>query len=99
LVGYFSAAAFVGYPHYGRKRMMGVGFLMMSLLFLVCGAAFGPLTSTTAGLHAFQALYMLSSFWNQFGPNCTTWLVAGEEEAGLRALDRLKGMVEGIVLC
>lgn len=72
---------------------------MMSLLFLVCGAAFGPLTSTTAGLHAFQALYMLSSFWNQFGPNCTTWLVAGEEEAGLRALDRLKGMVEGIVLC
>ena len=25
-----------------------------------------------------QFLYFFSSFWNQFGPNCTTWLVAGE---------------------
>ena len=27
---------------------------------------------------AFQAIYYLSSFFNQFGPNATTWLVAGE---------------------
>ena len=25
-----------------------------------------------------QFLYFFSSFWNQFGPNCTTWLVAAE---------------------
>jgi hypothetical protein len=26
------------------------------------------------GARTFQALYYLSSFFNQFGPNCTTWL-------------------------
>ena len=31
-----------------------------------------------AGLHAFQALYYLASFFNQLGPNATTWLVATE---------------------
>jgi hypothetical protein len=25
-----------------------------------------------------QTLYFLTSFFNQFGPNCTTFLVAGE---------------------
>ena len=30
------------------------------------------------GVRALQALYYLSSFFNQFGPNATTWLVAGE---------------------
>ena len=29
-------------------------------------------------MHWFQGLYYLSSYFNQFGPNCTTWLVAGE---------------------
>lgn len=31
-----------------------------------------------ANIHAFQVLYYLSSFWGQFGPNATTWLLAGE---------------------
>ena len=35
-------------------------------------------TSSPDGAKALQALYYLSSFFNQFGPNCTTWLVAGE---------------------
>ncbi|GAB4816605.1 hypothetical protein N2152v2_003651 [Parachlorella kessleri] len=30
------------------------------------------------GRRRMQFLYFFSSFWNQFGPNCTTWLVAGE---------------------
>lgn len=30
-----------------------------------------------AGVRAFQALYFLTSFFNQLGPNATTWLVAG----------------------
>jgi hypothetical protein len=36
------------------------------------------LNPNTNGMHAFQALYYLASFFNQFGPNATTWLVAGE---------------------
>ena len=26
----------------------------------------------------FQFIYFFSSFWGQFGPNCTTFLLAGE---------------------
>ena len=50
----------------------------MFVLFIICAVAFDSLTASEAGLHAFQFLYFFSSFWNQFGPNATTWLVAGE---------------------
>lgn len=63
---------------YGRQRMQTIGFMMMFVLFLICGVAYPTLTASAVGLHAFQALYFLSSFFNQFGPNCTTWLVAAE---------------------
>jgi hypothetical protein len=33
------------------------------LLYIICGAAFSPLTSSQSGLHAFQFLYFFSSFW------------------------------------
>jgi len=29
-------------------------------------------------IHAFQFLYYFSSFWGQFGPNATTWLLPAE---------------------
>ena len=78
LAGYWLAAAWVDKKWYGRRLMQSLGFWMMFILFLICGAAFGPLTASKAGYRAFQALYFLSSFFNQFGPNCTTWLVAAE---------------------
>jgi hypothetical protein len=31
-----------------------------------------------AYIHWFQALYYLASFFAQYGPNCTTWLIAAE---------------------
>jgi hypothetical protein len=34
--------------------------------------------TSPAGVHSFQAMYFLSSFFNQFGPNSITFLVAGE---------------------
>jgi hypothetical protein len=77
LCGYFCAAYFVDKPYYGRLRMMAIGFFMMFVLYLPCGLAYDTLvTPTYIGL--FQFLYFFSSFWNQFGPNCVTWLVAGE---------------------
>ncbi len=36
-----------------------------------------PLWSA-GNIHWFQALYYLASFFAQYGPNCTTWLIAGE---------------------
>jgi MFS family permease len=78
LLGYWCAAALVDKKWYGRCRMQNIGFIMMFVLFLICGVAFPTLTASETGLRAFQALYFLSSFFNQFGPNCTTWLVAAE---------------------
>jgi hypothetical protein len=58
--------------------MQEIGFLMMFVLFLICGAAYPVLLASQQGLYAFQALYFMSSFFNQFGPNCVTWLAAAE---------------------
>lgn len=42
--------------------------MMMFILFLICGAAYPTLLASQQGLYAFQALYFMSSFFNQFGP-------------------------------
>lgn len=54
-------------PRYGRLRMQSTGFLMMFGLFFICGVAFPTLVASSTGLRTFQALYFLSSFWNQVG--------------------------------
>lgn len=72
----FSAALLIDKPWYGRLRMQAIGFMMMFVLFLICGVAYNTLIAKS--IQAFQFLYFFSSYWNQFGPNCTTWLVAGE---------------------
>jgi len=46
-------------------------------VFVACGAV-GHLDWSVTGTKVFQFIYFFSSFWNQFGPNCTTFLVAGE---------------------
>jgi hypothetical protein len=43
--------------------MQNVGFIMMFVLFLICGAAFSQLRGSVTGLHVFQFLYFFSSFW------------------------------------
>lgn len=57
--------------------MQQVGFLVCFLAFVIPAFGFDYYTSP-AGIHSFQALYFLSSFFNQFGPNSVTFLVAGE---------------------
>lgn len=62
---------------YGRKKMQMVGFLMDFILFVVPGFHFKYYTSPKH-VKEFQAMYFLSSFFNQFGPNAVTFLVAAE---------------------
>jgi hypothetical protein len=50
------------------------GFAVVFALFLACGIAIGPLTSSTTGINLFQALYFISSFFAQF-VNATTFLL------------------------
>src|ERR1700742_156168 len=59
------------------KMMMQVGFLLDFILFIVPAFNFKYYTSPEH-IHAFQAMYFLSSFFNQFGPNSVTFIVAAE---------------------
>ena len=56
--------------------MQIIGFLMDFIFFVV--PAFAYKYYTTTAIHSFQAMYFLSSFFNQFGPNAVTFLVAAE---------------------
>ncbi|KAI1168760.1 major facilitator superfamily domain-containing protein [Nemania serpens] len=77
LAGYYSAALMIDNRMYGRKNMQQIGFLVCFLAFVIPAFKYDYYTSP-AGIHSFQALYFLSSFFNQFGPNSVTFLVAGE---------------------
>jgi len=76
LAGYYLASFMIDNKLYGRKMMMQVGFFLDFILFVV--PAFHYSYYSVAGIHSFQAMYFLSSFFNQFGPNCVTFLVAAE---------------------
>ena len=77
LVGYYMASFFIDNKLYGRKWMQTVGFLLMFVMFIVPGFHYKYYT-TTEHIKEFQTMYFLSSFFNQFGPNCVTFLVAAE---------------------
>lgn len=77
LVGYYLASFFIDNKLYGRKWMMIVGFMADFILFVIPGFHFEYFTRPE-NIHAFQAMYFLSSFFNQFGPNSVSFLVAAE---------------------
>ncbi|KAK9234035.1 major facilitator superfamily domain-containing protein [Lipomyces kononenkoae] len=77
LCGYYLAAFLVDHKLYGRKWMMIIGFLLDFILFVVPAFHYEYYTSKEH-ITAFQAMYFLSSFFQQFGPNCVTFLVAAE---------------------
>jgi hypothetical protein len=78
LVGYYLAAALVDHKLYGRVRMQAIGFLATFILFLICSCLFDTLQKPGTPIKIFQFLYFFSSFWVQFGPNSTTFLLAAE---------------------
>ncbi|KAF4457851.1 hypothetical protein F53441_290 [Fusarium austroafricanum] len=77
LAGYYLASLLIDNKMYGRKMMQQVGFFMCFLMFVIPAFKYDYYTSP-AGIHSFQAMYFISSFFNQFGPNSVTFLVAGE---------------------
>lgn len=76
LAGYYLASMLIDNKLYGRKMMQQVGFFMCFLMFVI--PAFNYKYYSTTGIHSFQAMYFISSFFNQFGPNSVTFLIAGE---------------------
>lgn len=78
LCGYYLASFLIDNKFVGRKRMQQLGFLMDFILFVVPAFHYHYYAKEVAHIKAFQAMYYLSSFFNQFGPNSTTFLVAAE---------------------
>ena len=77
LAGYYMASFLIDNKLYGRKWMQMVGFIMDFILFIVPAFNFQYYT-TQEHVKEFQTMYFLSSFFNQFGPNSVTFLVAAE---------------------
>ncbi|BGP42538.1 hypothetical protein JCM10449v2_006550 [Rhodotorula kratochvilovae] len=78
LCGYYLAFLFIDDKRYGRRRMQQVGFFFDFFIYLFAAIFFDKLRVPGAPIAAFQFMYHFSSFWNQFGPNCVSFLVAGE---------------------
>jgi MFS transporter, PHS family, inorganic phosphate transporter len=57
----------------GRKPIQLMGFIILTILFVVIGFAYHHLSP-----HALLALYVLAQFFFNFGPNATTFIVPGE---------------------
>ena len=77
LVGYYLASFLIDNKLYGRKWMQIIGFVGDFICFTI--PAFNYVYySAGPGIHKFMAMYFLSSFFNQFGPNSVTFLVAAE---------------------
>ncbi|KAF7585777.1 hypothetical protein BBP40_010139 [Aspergillus hancockii] len=77
LCGYYLASFLIDNKLYGRKWMQIVGFMMDFILFIIPAFHFKYYTSPEH-IKEFQTMYFLSSFFNQFGPNSVTFLVAAE---------------------
>jgi len=76
-VGYYLAALVVDKPFVGRTRLQALGFGMIMIFQFISYAMYDTLTMPgNAG--GFMALYFLSGFFQQFGPNTTTWLLPAE---------------------
>ncbi|RDW74790.1 putative inorganic phosphate transporter-2 [Coleophoma cylindrospora] len=78
LCGYYLASFLIDNKTVGRKRMQQVGFIMDFILFIVPAFHYKYYALEKAHIGAFQTMYFLSSFFNQFGPNSVTFIVAAE---------------------
>ncbi|KAI5300494.1 hypothetical protein KEM55_007021 [Ascosphaera atra] len=77
LCGYYLASFLIDNKLYGRRKMQIVGFMMDFILFCIPAFKFDYFLEKSH-VKGFQAMYFLSSFFNQFGPNSVTFLVAAE---------------------
>lgn len=69
--GYWLAVATI--DTVGRKILQLVGFVMLTILFIIWGFAYHHLSG-----HAMLAIYVLIQLFFNWGPNTTTFIVPGE---------------------
>ncbi|KIK45244.1 hypothetical protein CY34DRAFT_801868 [Suillus luteus UH-Slu-Lm8-n1] len=74
--GYWVSFLFI--DSWGRKPIQLMGFTLLTILFIIMGFAYDVLNASTAGKNAFVFLYCLTNFFQNFGPNTTTFVIPGE---------------------
>jgi len=74
--GYY--ASFLLIDIWGRRPIQLMGFIVLTVLFIIMGFGFDKLTSTPDNAKAFVFLYCLANFFQNFGPNVTTFVIPGE---------------------
>ncbi|KAF4571355.1 Inorganic phosphate transporter pho84 [Pleurotus pulmonarius] len=74
--GYWVCFLFV--DSWGRKPIQLMGFIMLTIIFVIMGFGYDKLTATPATTGAFVFLYCLANFFQNFGPNTTTFIIPGE---------------------
>lgn len=69
--GYWVTVATV--DKYGRKTIQLMGFVILTILFIVLGFGYNHISN-----HGKLAIFVLAQFFFNFGPNATTFIVPGE---------------------
>ncbi|KIS01448.1 phosphate:H+ symporter [Cryptococcus deuterogattii 2001/935-1] len=76
LPGYYFTMAFV--DSWGRKPIQLMGFILLTIIFVCMGFGYDKMLSTDSGKKAFVFLYCMANFFQNFGPNSTTFIIPGE---------------------
>ena len=74
--GYYVSMLFI--DSWGRKPIQLMGFTLLTIIFVIMGFAFDALNKTTQTTDVFVFLYCLADFFQNFGPNSTTFIIPGE---------------------
>ncbi|KAH7107655.1 phosphate permease [Auriculariales sp. MPI-PUGE-AT-0066] len=74
LPGYWVCFLFI--DRWGRKPIQLMGFIVLTIIFCIMGFGYDPILKHSKG--AFVFLYCLANFFQNFGPNTTTFIVPGE---------------------
>ncbi|KAG8984990.1 Inorganic phosphate transporter pho84 [Tulasnella sp. JGI-2019a] len=63
---------------WGRKPIQYMGFAVLTAIFICMGFGYEAMLKSNAGTRILFALYCLSNFFQNFGPNSTTFIIPGE---------------------
>jgi MFS family permease len=73
LLGYIAAAYVIDHPYIGRRRLQLYGFFITGILFIGVGCLYDTISTNVLIL-----MYFGTSFFGQFGPNATTFILPSE---------------------
>ncbi|KZV65525.1 phosphate transporter [Peniophora sp. CONT] len=71
-------ATFLLVDRWGRRPIQLMGFAVLFVLFLIMGFGYNALMGSEIGSKVFVFIYCLANFFQNFGPNTTTFIIPGE---------------------